>query len=247
MYKRLFDDRNETRREFIATAAAGLAATVASRPSLASDQNDARGSLAGAIGLTTGGLNYQRRRGKLTLLGLPRFVRDELGLAIIDLNTHWLEGYEPSYLAQVRGTAEEFGCFFTNLKVNHQFGDLYSRDPHERQRALAGARRLIEVAKLLGTRWIRFTFPGLEVLGTPPNPVAHRDLAGYAEQHGIQLLVENLGWLTRDANSVPRLVASIGRNIAPCPDTGNWADEIRYEGLARTFPTAVTCAATLNC
>ena len=33
----------------------------------------------------------------------------------------------------------------------------------------------------------------------------------------------------------------VGRGIAVQPDTGNWSDEIRYEGLKNAFPLAVTC------
>ena len=39
-----------------------------------------------------------------------------------------------------------------------------------------------------------------------------------------------------------RLLEDVGRNIAACPDTGNWvSNEVRYKGLALTFPKAVTC------
>ena len=217
----------------------GTAATCSTHCARAQDHSQP--DLAGAIGLTTGGLNHQRRRGELTLRSLPRFVRGELGLQLIDLNSRWLEGYQSSYLQQVRGIADEVGCYFTNLKVNHLFGDLYSPGQRERKRAHANARLLIDVAKQLGTRWIRFTFPSRQVLGSPLDPVAHRELAAYADQQGIQLLVENLGWLSRDAQSVEQLVASIGRHAAPCPDTGNWSDELRYKGLKHSFVGAASC------
>jgi len=45
-----------------------------------------------------------------------------------------------------------------------------------------------------------------------------------------------------DTGAVARIIEAVGHNIAPCPDTGNWdSEELRFEGLARIFPTAVTC------
>ena len=41
--------------------------------------------------------------------------------------------------------------------------------------------------------------------------------------------------------SVAELVRIIGKNVAPGPDTGNWNDDVRYEGIAKSFPGAVTC------
>jgi hypothetical protein len=63
----------------------------------------------------------------------------------------------------------------------------------------------------------------------------------FAEQHGVQLLVENLGWLKSDPRSIVRVVKAIGRNVAACPDTGNWETSIRYDALARSFPGAASC------
>ena len=90
---------------------------------------------------------------------LPKYMCDELGMPLIDLNTRWIESYETDYLKQARTAAEAAGCFFTNLKVNHGFGDLYSKDSAERMKALAEGRKLIDTAKILGTRWIRFSIP----------------------------------------------------------------------------------------
>jgi arylsulfatase A-like enzyme len=47
---------------------------------------------------------------------------------------------------------------------------------------------------------------------------------------------------SNEAKADPELIEAVGKNIAACPDTGNWADnEVRYQGLAASFPKAVTC------
>ena len=217
------------RRDFLRTAASAAAAAVL--------PGQDRPSLSEVIGITTGGLNHQRENAVLTVSTLPRFVRDELGMRLIDLNTRWLTSFEEGYVARARETAEKAGCFITNLKVNHSFGDLASKDGQERARAMTNARHLVLTAQRLGARWIRFGVPK----AARKDPSAHRELAGLARERGLQLLVENSGWMGSDPGSVIDLVRAIGKNAAAGPDTGNWDDDVRYKGLALTFPGAATC------
>lgn len=196
-------------------------------------------SLAGEIGITTGGLDFQREQNILTALTLPRFVCDQLGMRLIDLNTRWLISYDDAYLQKVVKAASDADCFFSNLKVNHKFGDLNSRDPQERRKSMDHAKRMIETAKTLGARWVRFPIRSSSDKDEKLDP--YRELARYSQQNEIQLLVENSGWMKSDPNSVARLVKLIANNAAPAPDTGNWDDDVRYAGLAKSFPNAVTC------
>jgi hypothetical protein len=229
-----------TRREFLKSTITATAAT-ATCGVHSSAADERRPSLAGEIGFTTGSLAYQRRNKLLKMSSLPKFVRDDLGMQLIDLNTNWLESYEDSYVRRVRESAEDADCFFTNLKVNHKFGDLYADDTNERQKAMAHARQLVTAARLLGARWMRFSIPKPVPDTRTATLSAHRELARVAESQGIQLLVENNGWMRSDPGSVAELVRIIGKNVAPGPDTGNWNDDVRYEGIAKSFPGAVTC------
>lgn len=227
-----------TRREFLAIA--GCAAGAATSRGFASEQSPQ--SLAGVIGLTTGSLQHQLDNGALNAMNLPRFMRDDLGMAMIDFNTRWLTSYEASYLAKVRDVAAEAGCYYSNLKVNHQFGKLDDPDPEKRIRARAVAHQLTDAAQALGARWIRF--PITKDVLTPGNLEcpALRELADYGAKCGVRLVVENNAWMQSDADAVVNIVTAIGKDLAsPAPDTGNWKDDVRYDGLARSFPDAVTC------
>jgi hypothetical protein len=197
------------------------------------------------VGITTsslsGHLAAQPAEGKFTLLQLPRFLRDELDMRVIDLNTSALASYEPEYLDRVRKAAEDAGCVITNLKLNQRGLDMSSPDAAVRRQALDEYRRSIDAAARLGARWAR-------PLPLPQRPEmrlhveSYRELADYAAGRGVQMLVENYGWMQADPDSVVKLIESVGRNIAACPDTGNWdSEELRYAGLAKTFPAAVTC------
>src|SRR5262245_38652658 len=103
-----------TRREFIRVAgitAFPFAAAAAERE-----------TLAGEVGVTTGSfmrnLSVASEPGKLRLLDLPRLMRDELGMRVIDLMTATLASMEPDYLDKLRAESDRAGCVLTNLKMN---------------------------------------------------------------------------------------------------------------------------------
>jgi hypothetical protein len=202
-------------------------------------------SLAGELGVTTGSfmrhLSEERQAGKLRLLDLPKLLRNELNMRVIDLMTATLPSLKADYLKQLRDAAENAGCILTNLKMNQRGLNLGSADSGERRRAIEEYQRTIDEAALLGVKWVR-PLPGpmrpdLNVLAG-----SYRELIDYAAPRGISLLVENFGWLASDPQAIPELVEKVGKLLAAQPDTGNWSDNgVRYEGLAKAFPLAVTC------
>jgi hypothetical protein len=227
-----------------------MAATVPITPShfhgrTVSAADDKRKPLTGEVGITTSSLARQlapqSSPGKFTLLELPRIMRDELDMTVIDLNTSSLASTEPNYLDRVREAADKAGCVLTNLKLNQSGLDMSSPDPAVRDKALAEYRRSIDAAARLGLRWVR----PLPLKARPDmklHVAAYQQLADYAAERGLQVLVENYGWMEADPASVAALVTAVGKNVAACPDTGNWSDnDVRYQGLAKTFPLAVTC------
>lgn len=228
-----------SRREFLCRATSAAAVAITAQPGSGAEKP--KRSLSGMIGFTTGSLSYQREKKILTALTLPKFVRDELGMKLIDFNTRWLTSFDEQYVREVRGVAEGAGCFFSNLKVNHKFGDLYAKDGSDRRKAMANGRQQILAARILGARWIRFPVPRPVAKTRTETLSAHRELASIAKDHGVQVLVENNGWMRSEPDSVARLVKMIGSNVAPGPDTGNWNDDVRYEGIARSFLRAATC------
>jgi hypothetical protein len=229
------------RRNFLRGSAAAAMAGFGAVQNPVRSAESSKLSLDRMIGITTGGLDFQRINRIFTAFTLPAFMRDELGMRLIDFNSRWLESYEPGYIDRVRKAADDADCFFSNLKVNHKFGDLYSKDADERKLAMTKARQQVEVAERLGARWIRFSVPKFEAGDGGSKVAAHRELALFAQEHGIRPLVENGGWLKFDPDSIPRVVQAIGHNVASGPDTGNWDDDIRYEALTKSFPDAVTC------
>lgn len=198
----------------------------------------------GEIGITTGSfmrhLVPDRAAGKLRLLDLPKLMRDELGMKAIDLMTATLVSLEPAYLERLRAAAADAGCVLTNLKLNFTRADVGHADPAARRAAVAEFKAGIDAAARLGVRWVR-PLPGVRRADLAATAASYRELADYAGERGLGLLVENIGWMTGDPDGVPDLIRAVGAGAHAQPDTGNWDDAVRYTGLARAFPLAASC------
>ncbi len=235
-------DPSIERRAFL-KAAAGV--TLVGTSATAADDKPKRESLVGEVGITTGSfmrhLTVEPRPGKLRLLDLPQIMRDELGMRVIDLMTRTLASFQSAYLDQLRTRSEQAGCVLTNLKINRDDLDLDSRDADKRAHALKEYKRTIDAAAQLGVRWVR-PLPGQRRPDLALHVASYRELIDYAAPKGIQLLIENNGWMRGDPQAIPEVIRAVARNLAASPDTGNWSNnETRYQGLARAFPLAVTC------
>lgn len=231
-----------TRREFLQSAsAAALAATV---PWAVADEAPARVALSRQLGVTTGSfvthLSKTRAEGKLRLLDLPRIMRDDLDLKVIDLMTATIPSWEPDYLDELKGNAAEARCVITNLKMNQKDLDMASPDADTRKRSLDEYRRSIDAAQRLGCRWVR-PLPGAKRPDLKLYAAAYREMIAYAKPRGVELLIENTGWMQDDPDAIPQVIQEVRAGLHAQPDTGNWTAKSRYDGLAKAFPLAVSC------
>jgi hypothetical protein len=214
-------------------------AAVSTLPLIAARASD----LEREVGITTSSFqgHLGPNAGQIALLDLPRMIRDEFGMRVIDLNTNTLGTLDPAALNRFREAAAKSGCVLTNLKMNQREIDIGAADPEARRYAIAEYKRAIDAAALLGCRWAR-PLPRANRPDFAVYVAGYRELADYALSRKVQMLVENFGWMESDPEAIPRVVAAVARNIAASPDTGNWTDNsARYKGLAAAFPITVTC------
>lgn len=236
-----------TRRSFLYTGSCAFVAPLLgtdSRAGVKKKEPTAK-SLDGGIGVTTSSLSYQMSakpaKGKITLLELPRILCNELGMRVIDLNTSTLASTDQKYLDQVRAAADKAGCTLTNLKMNQRNLDMNSADAAVRNKALTTYKKSIDAASHLGLKWAR-PLPLARRPDMKIHVASYRELCDYGAERNVELLVENYGWMQSDPASVVKLIKAIGTNVAACPDTGNWnSNALRYAGLKKTFPIAVSC------
>jgi hypothetical protein len=238
-----------TRRQFVGAASAFCAGRIVSGLSSpvsgAEKPDEFTKSIAGQVGITTSSLSghlvAKPVKGKFSLLELPRILRDELDMKVIDLNTSSVASHEPAYLEKVREAARDAGCVLTNLKLNQKGLDMNSPDKDVRQKAMSEYKKSIDAASKLGCRWAR-PLPLKETPDMKLHVAACRELADFAAERDMRMLVENYQWMESDPQSVVTLIQRVGHGIEACPDTGNWKDNtIRYAGLEATFPIAVSC------
>lgn len=242
-------DMDMNRRQFLetSTASAAVAAT-GLRSLVAAPPNHRVPELEDAIGIVSASAHAQltgKAKGRtFSLLELPRILRDELDLRVLDLNTTSFPDFstvDRSYLDKLRDVVTDAGCIMTNLKMNQRGIDINSDDRDVRSKAIAEYKRSIDVASQLGCRWAR-PLPGREKPDMAIHVASFRELCDYAAERNVKLLVENFGWMQSDADAVPRLVKAIGSNVAAGVDTGNWnGNDVRYPGLTKAFPLAATC------
>lgn len=238
------------RRRFVETtalSAAGLALG-ASQVAVGKPSTDQVPELANAIGIVSASAHAQmtgRAQGRaFTLLDLPGILRNELDLKVVDLNTSSFPDFakvDRAYLDKLRSAVDDAGCVMTNLKMNQRGIDMNSPDKQIRDKALREYKRSIDIASQLGCRWAR-PLPAKPKPDMSIHVDSYRELCDYGAERNVTLLVENFGWMQADADSVAKLVKAIGGNVAAGVDTGNWnGNEVRYPGLEKSFPLAVTC------
>ena len=172
---------------------------------------------------------------------LPRLIRGELDVRILDLVSTMLGTREHGPLEKFRAEADRAGCIITNLKVNLPDLRYDSEEPSVRRHAIAEYKHWIDAAAVLGARWLR-PFPAPKPPRWETLVAGFAELADYAAGRGITVLVENYQWLDREPDAIPRLVAALDGRIAAQPDTFNWIDDdTRRTGLAKAFPHALSC------
>ena len=226
------------RRHFVAATSLAVLEAGRQRASAAPPLPDPP---VGIVAATLAPFMDHRRRGGLALAELPKVVRGETGLRILDLNTSNFSSFEPALLERFRTVAQREDCVLTNLKLNQSGLDLSSPDREVRDRTRKVYKSSVDAAALMGMRWVR-TLPTARVIRRHLLVDGLRELADYAGRRNIGVLVENYGWMQGDPDSIPDLIQEVGRDLQASPDTGNWTDNtVRYTGLARAFPLAVTC------
>src|SRR5436190_13778524 len=166
-------------------------------------------SLHGELGITTGSFMRNITDGKFRLLDLPRIMRDELGMKVIDLMTATLASMEPAYLDQLRGEAEKAGCILTNLKMNQKGLEMASPDAAVRKQAMDVYKQTIDDAKRLGVRWVR-PLPGAKRPDFKLLAISYHELMDYAGERGIGVLIENFGWMQGDPDALPAVIKETG-------------------------------------
>lgn len=161
-----------------------------------------------------------------------------------------------SYLSQMKQRADDNGVVSHLIMVDHE-GDLGSTNATERKKAVENHYKWVAAAKFLGCKTIRVNAAGT---GTPEEVAAAAidglgQLATFAKQENIAVVVENHGGYSSDGTWLTKVIQQVGlSNLGTLPDFGNFCIEKaadgdclnaydRYKGVQELLPFAKAVSA----
>lgn len=169
------------------------------------------------------------------LLEFPRRVKEELGITAVEIMQLHMPEKTPKYVDQLRNSLDDAGVELVNFLIDT--GNIADPIDQYREEDLAEIEEWIGIAAALGSKMVRVNaspfvaFDGS--LATLETVVASfRRLVGTAQQHGVQLLLENHDGITLDPDVCVHIFEAVGSPpLGGLIDTGNF-DPVRPEAMA---------------
>lgn len=237
------------RRDFLkssALAAAGIAtgATIAPRSLFATEPAD---KPLFKISLAEWSLHKTLRAGEMTNLDFPAVAKDEFNIDAIEyVNAFFKDKAQDSdYLTELKARCDDLGVRSLLIMCDGE-GQLGAADEASRTKAVENHYKWVEAAKFLGCHSIRVNAASAGSRQEQQDRAADglSRLGEFADQHGINVLVENHGGLSSDGAWLKAVMEQVGRpNVGTLPDFGNFYDYDRYQGVKDLMPYAKAVSA----
>lgn len=223
------------RRQFIASVAAAVAAGCSVRV--------AESNAPYRVSLAEWSLHRSLRSGRVNHLDFPRIARSVFGLDAVEyVNTFFKDrARDRAYLQDMKTRADDAGVRSLLIMCDGE-GRLGDVDESERTHAVENHYKWVEAARFLGCHSIRVNAESQAA--TPEEKLklvadGLRRLAEFAEQHDLNVLVENHGGVSSNGAWVVRLMQETAHPRAgTLPDFGNFTDYDRYRGVDEMMPYA---------
>jgi L-ribulose-5-phosphate 3-epimerase len=183
------------------------------------------------------------------LLDFPRIARQTFGLDAVELVNTLFEVPTQDYVSRLKKNAENENVKILLIMCDDE-GALAHQSKAERMKSVQNHHKWVDIAAELGCHSIRVNMRG-EEKGTAGNPKAVDDfvsrsidaftaLAQYAAKSNINVIIENHGGLSSNADVLVRVMKSVNLpNFGTLPDFGNFdKDQDRYESIRKLMPYA---------
>ncbi|MGB9717305.1 MAG: sugar phosphate isomerase/epimerase family protein [Thermoproteota archaeon] len=164
-----------------------------------------------------------------------------IGLDGVEMTLYWLPSREPQYFRNLKRIALSRGLPISCAGISTNF---CNPDPMERERMIKAVEEGVSIARELGAPALR-VFGGYVPEGYSEEQAilwtieALRRCVKYADENGVVIALENHGGITARADSVVRIVESVGSPwLRVNLDLGNYR-ESTYKDIAKTVPYAV--------
>jgi L-ribulose-5-phosphate 3-epimerase len=222
----------QTRRDFLAGAAAGAALAAAA----AKDE----------ISLAAWSINrsfFVHHR--WTNLDLPKICREVFSIGALEFVNQFFENPTMSSLNKLKRAGKDYGVRFVRIMVDDE-GAMAAADRKERMDAAIAHRKWVDIAHYLGCDDIRCNMRG----GLPDfkqdkdlgqrAAEAFRDLLNYARGSGLNIIIENHGGASSNADLLVGVMKTVNDpRFGVLPDFGNINEgDDRYEVIRRLMPYA---------
>jgi len=173
--------------------------------------------------------------GELKLVDVPEYFADRFKVHNVEFWSMHFESQSPAYLQKLKKRVAETKSVLINVQIDEPYNLADSRE-EARQKSVAFFKTWIDSAVALGSKSIRANTGS----GSADSCIrSFREIEKYAKQKRILLLVENHGGLSSDPEALIQVVKAIGsKNLEILPDYGNFAPDIRYQGLKAILPYA---------
>ncbi len=241
-----------TRRDFLRTSAAAVAALGAARYALA----EVKPPLF-KISLAEWSLHRTLFAKKITNLDFPRLAKSEFGIDACEyVNQFWMDkATDAAYLAELKKITDSEGITNVLIMCDNE-GDLGDADEAKRNKAVDNHRKWLEAAKALGCHFIRVNARSTGAYNDQMERAADglRQLCERATPLGLNVIVENHGGLSSNGAWLAATIKKVGlKNCGTLPDFGNFTvdkakseEYDRYKGVEEMMPFAKGVSAKSN-
>lgn len=183
------------------------------------------------------------------MLDFPRIARQTFGIEAIELVNTLFEVPTQDHVSRLKKNAKNENVKILLIMCDDE-GALADKDKAERMKSVQSHHKWVDIAAELGCHSIRVNMRGEEkgMAGSAKavdefvnrSLDAFTALAEYAAKSHINVIIENHGGLSSNADVLVRVMKGVNLpNFGTLPDFGNFdPDQDRYEGIRKLMPYA---------
>lgn len=244
---------NLGRRSFLQIGAAGTATVAMSQLGSAQDEKKKKGKKQPfRISLAQWSLHKAIFGGKLDNLDFAKTAKEEFKINAVEYVNQFFKdkAEDEKYLAEMKKRHDDLGVKCLLIMIDGE-GALGDADEAKRKQAVENHHKWVAAAKFLGCHSIRVNAKSTNNWEESQKLAADglRQLSEFAQDHKINVIVENHGGLSSNGKWLSETIAMVGmKNCGTLPDFGNFRvskDENydRYKGVEELMPQAKAVSA----
>ncbi|QDT38587.1 sugar phosphate isomerase/epimerase family protein [Stratiformator vulcanicus] len=242
---------NFSRRNFLGTATAGAVGLGLGVSSAAADHHESGNDSLYKISLAQWSFHKAHFGGEMTNLEFPQAAKD-LGIGAVEFVNRFMfdKAENEKYLAELKSRLQDADVKALLIMIDRE-GDLGDPDDEQRDTAINRHKKWVVAAKELGCHSIRVNAASrgsfIEQVELAADGLGR--LTEFADQHGINVIVENHGGLSSNGAWLSTVMEVVNHpRCGTLPDFGNFKissdDEYdKYKGVAQLMPYAKAVSA----